>query len=150
MITNPLKEMRVHCDSLVYLLENEIVKSAETTKATNSLKMARAWMGKLLGLLGEESPYKNDGKRHTVSDIEPTADVSVTSNSLTHLNQVERVDWLRQELAGLQHDYDVMCTAADTHDVKASTCLVSIYQHLSECRFWLGFELARIRDHAKS
>lgn len=141
-----LKELRVHCDSIVYLLDNDIPKSAETVKATNSLKMSRAWMGKLLGLLGEESPYTKDGKRHSIQDIEPVADVSISSRSLSHMNQIERVDWLREELTQLQRDYDTLCTSADSHDVKISTCLISVYQHLAECRFWLGFELGRIRD----
>ena len=148
MISNALKELRVHCDSLVYLLEHDIPRSPEVTKSTNSLKMARAWMGKLLGLMGEESPYKNDGKRHSVQDIEPVSDVAVTSRSLDHMNGIERVDWLRQELSSLQRDYDVMCESSDSHDVKVSTCLISVYQHLAESRFWLGFELARIRDNA--
>lgn len=141
-----LIEMRVHADSLVYSMDNDLPKSAETVKAVNSLKLGRCWMGKLLGLLNEENPYKNDGNRHTVSDIEKAVHTSVHHRDLSKMSQVERIDWVRQDLSLLQKDFDTLVHSADTPNIAISTSLVSVFQHLAEARFWLGYELGRLRD----
>ena len=51
-------------------------KNKEWEQAYDSLKFAKGWMGKILEGLHTDSPYKNDGKRDSVKDIEPTAEVS--------------------------------------------------------------------------
>lgn len=143
-----LKEMRQQCHALSATTDNHVPSSVHILDFQKSLKLGRAWMGKLLGILGESTPYKKDGKRHSPTDIEPVADVSSTYANISKLNQVERVDWLREQLATLIDTFDRVLDGESTTSVSASTCLISVYQHLAEARFHLGFELGRIRDSA--
>jgi len=50
--------------------------SREVSDAYHSLRMAKAWMGKILEGLSADNPYPKDGQRNNVKDIEPTADVN--------------------------------------------------------------------------
>jgi hypothetical protein len=50
-----------------------LIPSKEILETVKSLYLAKAWLGKVLGELGAENPYKSGYK--TVEDIEPTADV---------------------------------------------------------------------------
>jgi hypothetical protein len=86
----------------------------EMYKCYDSLILAKAWLGKVLQELGESTPYVNDGSRKEVKDIEPAADtyeVKLAStqigeikvsypeySDLLHMNHIEKVDWLRQEI----------------------------------------------------
>lgn len=121
-----IKELRVSIDGLAQLtkelhrpkegLKNSnnwrVFHPKETEKVVDNLYLAKAWLGKVLGELGEATPYANDGKRKTVADIEPTADVAtkVTDYPVAPHNwnegevtasHIEKVDWLRQEIKNL-------------------------------------------------
>jgi hypothetical protein len=167
-----IKELRVKIDGLSQLTkglkillgyafdESEVCGiSKETEKAYDSLILAKAWLGKVLGELGTESPYKAGYK--TVADIEPTADVSFGNELFKNgfellwwkdeLNHIEKVDWLRQEIEKLSYivlelgggkmlgnsNWNNLCDISKTIS----------FQHLSEARFWLGFELQRIKEN---
>lgn len=139
--------------------------SSELDKAYDSLILAKAWLGKVLGELGEESPYINDGKRKDIKDIEPTADkVDFNSNkieftfgtALTHgksyynFTHIEKVDWLREEINNLigfvQSDFNRSLPNHSSQKLSRefSIARTNSYNQLSEARFWLGFELQRI------
>ena len=121
--------------------------------ANNSLLLAKAWLGKVLKELGEDSPYVNDGKRKTVEDIESAADVSSGQGLFKddfeilwwqkELNHIEKVDWLRQEIGKMVGEADILMSQKGR--VYIFGC--NINQHLSEARFWLGFELERIKEN---
>ena len=126
--------------------------SKEINKTYNSLILAKAWLGKVLGEIGNENPYKNNGNRHEVKDIEPTADVAEVithrvgvlddvSQSYDLKNHIEKVDWLREEIKDIEAKY----ISLNIKPIIMVTYL-SVTQHLSEARFWLGFELQRIRE----
>lgn len=124
--------------------------SKECSKAYDSLILAKAWLGKILGELGEQTPYQNDGKRKDVKDIEPAADRTYTNYSeklaeqnldWSKMSHIEKVDWLRQEIQKLDNNFD----ALKITPINGVT-FVSFKQHLSEARFWLGFELQSIRE----
>ena len=137
--------------------------SKEINKSTDSLIMAKAWLGKLLKQLGEKSPYSS-GKK-TVEDIEPTADaahlnegISEYSNIQVQLgvnpseifnaeiykrkNHIEKVDWLRSEI---QKVIDELSFRKD-RTLNAWNATNMAYNHLCEAKMWLGFELGRVRD----
>ena len=145
-------------------------QSKQTEKATDSLFLAKAWLGKVLGALGEDSPYPKDGTRKTVEDIEPTADISdltieqqtmyASNNSVLvdavmskenwdTVNHIEKVDWLRQEIQKVVNELPKLKEFRSnlTDNTYLFRCLV--LQHLSEARFHLGFELERIRENEK-
>lgn len=134
-----LQELRLRIDAIAKTIESNINQQKESKACIKSLYMAKAWTGKLLGELGSESPYKNDGKRNGVEDIEPTDAVS-KSNPVAGLNYVQVVDRERQEIqqlidlvAGLE------ITPKPTRE--QSICRTNIWNHLCEARFELGFLL---------
>ena len=129
---------------------------AETYK---SLLLAKAWLGKVLSEIGEETPYKNDGNRKTVEDIEPTAD-KFNKNALllffknwirvekewNQFTYIEKIDWLREKIKILKVDFnDFVCDIEfadydETFDIAQN--------HLTESRFFLGFELQRLKEQS--
>jgi hypothetical protein len=157
-----IKELRVKLDGLAQLTK-EIVpqayvvghgsdkvvgfESKELTRCYDSLILAKAWLGKVLGELGAENPYKSGYK--TVEDIEPTADVSPLRNNINELGtdwhqrtHIEKVDWLRQEI---QYVYDSWRSLEFTSF--KYTQVIYFEQHIQEAKFWLGFELQRIKEN---
>jgi hypothetical protein len=127
----------------------------EIEKAYDSLILAKAWLGKMLGELGAESPYPKDDTRKTVADIEPTADVNnevpfedrVGETLFRDKNHIEKVDWLRQEIQKIANKNFAVSLGLDvTDDYRLSRYADNCEDHLSEARFWLGFELQRIRE----
>ena len=67
------------------------------------------------------------------------------------MNHIEKVDWLRQEIdiitAEVQGAFIRGYVEKLVTDIDRVHLLNKIiYQHLSEARFWLGFELQRIRE----
>jgi hypothetical protein len=141
--------------------------SKEIEKAVDSLCFAKAWLGKLLGELGESTPYVNDGNRKTVDDIEPAADKAhyiVTKNIDTGaydwdkgLNHIEKIDWLRQEIEKVVNQLWVIKEQLSNSTfnmfnekekaIKAAIASTNTYNYLCEARFWLGFELERIKNN---
>jgi hypothetical protein len=119
-----------------------------------SLRLAKAWLGKVLGELGEESPYKNDGKRKEVKDIEPPADKSAKS-ILSNMTYVEKIDFLREDIKRIINDIKELnnkeMSSKGLLYMMQHIWIISKYQdcalfHLSEARFHLGFELQRIKE----
>lgn len=149
MTVQSLIEFREHLDALVQICDTQLPYSEYVCRSTDHLKLARAWFGKLANLAGEVSPYKNDGKRHKPSDIEPVAHTAKKIRNLKGLNQIEKIDWFREEITTMIRDFEVIADTVTSPAIPPVTALVSIYQHLTEARFWFGFELGRIRDNNK-
>lgn len=159
------------------------INSKEIEKAVDSLYLAKAWLGKVLGELGEETPYKNDGNRKEVKDIEPTADkysfnkIPLEDNSIkdyfsvtdipsilwSEKSHIEKVDFLRQEIEKVIKEVkeipvgenikiiDVQGVLPERFEFKSfsrefAIARTNCYNHLSEARFWLGFELERLKN----
>ena len=126
--------------------ESLFSNSKEVQKAYDSLILAKAWLGKILGELGEATPYVNDGKRKEVGDIEPTADslpIVNTAHFWDTLNHIQKVDWLRCSIEDMIQEIIKL-------DLKGSRELAiartNSYTHLCESKIHLGFELQRIRN----
>lgn len=130
----------------------------EIDKCYDSLILAKAWLGKVLGELGEETPYKNDGNRKNVEDIEPTADKHSMErilptpiqyhydNDYTH---IQKVDLIRQKIANaLQMPSGIENVDRTNSDrmLRILTFMSYFNKYMVEARFWLGFELERIRE----
>jgi hypothetical protein len=140
----------------------------EIGKATDSLYLAKAWLGKVLGELGTESPYVNDGNRKDVTDIEPAADVNNevpfgdSEGSLWRdKNHIEKVDWLRSSIEEIIKEVKEIPTGSNQAGVNPDNtssikfvpfsrefaiARTNCYTHLCEARFWLGFELERVKN----
>ena len=151
-------------------------KTQQVADATKSLYFAKAWLGKMLGELGSENPYKSGYK--TVEDIERTADVDEGYNSLVgynHLmfkyeweqkNHIEKVDWLRTEINKISseltrqkgriqfltlslEDYKEEDNDSKDRNYNMWNCINNTYNYLCEARFNLGFELERLKEFAE-
>ena len=128
--------------------------SKQTEKATDSLFLAKAWLGKVLGALGTESPYPKDGTRKTIKDIEPTADQASKDGGINFYNKnmtegfshIEKVDWLRQEISKIINDVQPLWNI-ESLNIWGVAAVENCFTHLSEARFHLGFELERIREN---
>lgn len=137
-----------------YKYEEMIVNSEEVKEAVKSLKLSKAWLGKILEQLGNENPYGSGYK--TVEDIVPASDVAskVTDYPVAPAHwpegevtksHIEKVDWLRTEIKRLidnTTDYSQEVPEIELEQGFA-------YKYLCEARFWLGFELSRVRDESK-
>lgn len=139
------------------------VENKELDKCYDSLILAKAWLGKILGELGEETPYKNDGNRSTVEDIEPTSDVNnkmindlKDSNiglwfeftSWKEASHIEKVDIVRERIK-LQIDKFTSLMCGSNLEISTIGIQENIHQYLTEARFWLGFELQRIKEESE-
>lgn len=142
----PISEDKPNADGWNFINSHEIKCCSER------LYLAKAWTGMLMGTLGSESPYKNDGKRKEVADIEATdakSKVSPIIDTTTLLGQkshIEIVDYLRQEIKAVIAIVEAITT---TNGREAAICRTNMYTHLCEARFALGFELERIKNEAK-
>ena len=153
-----LKTKQETIDDFLNRVESEklgveiIEQSEQIKKCHDSLILAKAWLGKVLGEIGESTPYANDGKRKTVEDIEPTAGKSDGSrNSFKQVinwesaNHIEKVDWLREEIKSIFH-LDIDIEQLHSYGIDCVIYFQHFQKELSEARFWLGFELERIRE----
>ncbi len=150
-----LKNLRVEIDKWAQAatqlsnMPDNYKNSQEIKDCIKSLYYAKAWIGKLCGYMGYESPYKNDGNRKEVKDIEPTDSVYELTKEddgrypmETH---IERVDFLRQQLNSIIVN---ICALDTEHKFTWETgqCQDNAYKHICEARFALGFEMQRIRE----
>ena len=125
-----------------------------------SLRLAKAWLGKVLGELGEETPYKNNGKRKEVKDIEPPADkaeiikfpikdsIKLPSGNVYEwgLSYIEKIDWLREEIKNVLGEINFSGTVWSNTIV----CFMNVINHLHEARFHLGYELQKIKEQEET
>lgn len=131
------------------------INSKEIDKAVDSFYLAKAWLGKILGELGNSSPYKSGYK--TKEDIEPTSDVSKVIEALNkhpeiittfeglnwdESSHIEKVDHLRTQIQKLIENTTDF--SKDFSEIELEQGFV--YKYLCEARFWLGFELQRIKE----
>ena len=163
-----LKNQEESVEDFLYRAEREKLfknfsSSKEIEKVVDSLYLAKAWLGKIAGELGENTPYTNDGKRKTVEDIEPTQDVA--HNKLNEFlsdgngqewknkSHIEKVDFLREKINVIIQKIINFPQFGGISgiDVKqpreTAIARTNSYTHLCEARFWLGFELQRIKEN---
>jgi hypothetical protein len=128
-----------------------VFKEIENT--TNSLYLAKAWLGKILGELGDKTPYLNDGKRKTVDDIEGVSDRANHNDKVSNhyhlpypeMSYIEKVDWLREEIKYIIENAEDFSENIDYIQLEQGF----VYKYLCEARFYLGFELQRIKETEK-
>lgn len=134
------------------------VNSKEIKKSVDSLYLAKAWLGKMLGELGTENPYGSGYK--TIEDIVPTQDVAHQNLSdflsdgnggkdWKNKNHIEKVDYLRQEIQKIVEEITKWYTHTPTPTREFAIARTNCYNYLCEAKFWLGFELERVRNNEK-
>lgn len=152
-----IKQLRLGIDGIAQLTKDltgykfgdgkQEGKSYQVIDAEQSLYMAKAWLGKVMGELGVESPYKSGYK--TKEDIEPTADVApkgTFADYLTLTNHIEKVDYLRTQIESLVKEVKELDLNLEVRlSREFAIARTNAYNYLCEARFHLGFELQRIK-----
>ena len=113
-----------------------------------NLEEASALCGMFLGIYGiSETPYKNDGNRHTSEDIEPTFD-NTDQPLYLGKNRIEVFDTLRQDLSRITEE--LIEAEKDARGEPESWFKDTIYnlllQKLILARLWGGYELREIKE----
>ena len=155
-----VKELKPHSgEGIKFLIEMGIegVNSSEINKAYDSLILGKAWLGKILGELGTVNPYGEGYK--TKEDIEPTADTAKNikdfpldsrnwGDNINNISHIEKVDWLRTEIQAMfkQIEETNFYGIYFHEDEMGDNYCNWFYKYLHEARFWLGFELQRIKE----
>jgi len=170
-----IKEQRVKIDGITQLVKGlkphveyaynktdliDIYYSKEIDKSIDCLLLAKAWLGKCLEYIATESPYKSGYK--TKEDIEKTADVNYASEMLAgyeeHTPHIEKVDYLRTKIEELLKipltmDLSIIADGLDVNNflsnytiLKLSRAKQKSNEYLTEAKFWLRFELQRIKE----
>ena len=199
-ITNYVGGVDPYRDDIIpFVLAHPSENSQEIKEAVKSLKLSKAWLGKVLERLGRENPYGSGYK--TVEDIVPETDKAKTvcgvvgidketprleaidtftlngkiMNEYSQMSHIEKVDWLRTEIKRLLGKIEKPTVTIDVSSIKGdfniekyleemnkygvmllgpcvqvqSGGIDKAAQYLQEARFWLGFELGKIRDESK-
>lgn len=167
LMKEKIKDLRLQIDALAQIvgtmrgahLVRTLITDGNNIKGCHgSLLFAKAWLGKTLGALGQETPYKNDGHRKTVADIEPTSD---RNNHVFHddlekvefetSTYIEKIDLLRQKIQIVcDRIYNIIDGSDGNYrpigNLALNLSLQSSFNHICEARFHLGFELEMIRE----
>lgn len=149
-----VKELRLHIDGLAKLTSDITnINNAEIAcchhkliMAKESLEFSKAWLGKLVGALGEPSPYKGGYK--TKEDIEPVSSSKniELSDKWKSLNHIEKLDKLREMIEETVQVITQLQFLPSQYEREAAIARTNAYTHLVEAKMWLGFALGAIRD----
>jgi hypothetical protein len=147
-----IKLLRLRIDSLAQLTKSlgDPNLSRQLDLCTDKLFLGKAWLGKVLGKLNVKSPYPSDGTRKSVADIEPTAERAkeiYTPDMFANGNKVEKVDFIREEIGNVANQVLAITEGHEVYAEITKAFIMQSYLDLCEARFWMGFELERIREY---
>lgn len=145
-----IKALRVRIDGIAHYVSEVRAEAFLGTDGSSSplyrtedaLFLGKAWLGKALGALGTPTPYPKDGERHSIDDIEPTADVAIDDKRMEG-NHIEKVDYLRIKIGDIANE--LMKILDGDAGGKEDMFMMWSYKALCEARFGLGFELERVK-----
>jgi hypothetical protein len=154
-----VKSLRIHLDSVANKVEKLDFDNPSVLmylmNCHNSIMMAKAHLGNLLGGLDQDTPYVMDGKRHSVADIEQATDKAPFDYMLVamdweRLNGIEQIDAIREILKHLKKtlwriNTDYITLSGQDLSNSSRRCVVYTEQHIIEARFNLGFVLGELR-----
>lgn len=139
-----IKDKRREVDSILLTLQPRL-DSRELSLAYTSLQLAQMWMGKLLGDIGTEYPYR-EGANVKSSIIDDRADQAAQPIPLT-IGRVFAVKELREFISLIQAQIVELDVNQELFDR-----IKIIYEHLQTAKMWLGQELnnIKLRQNAKA
>lgn len=132
---------------------NELeVSSRPISTAITKCEEATMWTGTMIGVLNQDTPYKNNGSRKDVKDIEARYDDTLVSMSFP--SHIEAVDGIRESLETLHGrvislmNENTPVFDDDKQEMMAMMAMFNICTRIKETRMWLGMELNRIRKES--
>ena len=132
-----VKKLRIRIDALIQAAKIAIC-SAETTLAYRELQLAKAWLGKSLGYLGNATPYP---AVDSIAQIPATTEVSEAPFQLPG-DPHQNANALRDEIESVIGAVG----ANEPFELRQKLCFNKCWEHLTEAKFWYGYEIGRIRN----
>lgn len=147
---NIVKKIRTGIDRVHTLCSKEFMPESEVTTA---IFFGKSWLGKLLSFLDNSNPYANEDKIKNRKEIPATAD-TYSKKELESVifqfnlkNRLDKVILIRKELQSLiDAVQSINIKKEEVSDVRLSSiCKTNAYTKLSEAKFLLGNELAKLK-----
>lgn len=142
-----VKIIRVSIDGLIPVVKDGLERwCSETEHAIKSLSLAKMWLGKALGELGESNPYPESSNPQS-DKIEPTTDVAeqkLVFDDIDMTNTVALAKKVRSEIKRLEND---LCSYFSAN-ITATDLGVFVNQSrlsLIEANMWIGMKLSDFR-----
>lgn len=166
-LTKELKQLHVgdkfiaSADNIVYRHKDigEYWQPKEIEKAYDSLILAKAWLGKVLEELGKAVNQGEDLVEEDTISYKLTEHVAINwfnngvntwkKREFEPKTHKEKVEWLIQTIeSAITNDVKQMARTSSTSFTKEfNIARTNSYNHLCEARFWLGFELQKIKEN---
>lgn len=158
MVKNKIVELRLAVDRAINSMGLLIpFASNELNEAKNNFTGAKMWLGKVLGELGEEHPYKESldpSNNHIAEQTDHTTEVCFTKEQYD-LGHISRIKTLRLYVKEWTAQFK-SCVSSDkpfTELAQASHYCLGYYQEalmrFEEAGMWLGCELHEISEREK-
>lgn len=148
MTAQKLKKLRIEIDYVLKMLMQMITHHQATReKALNNLKLAKMWLGKVLGELGSQNPYPHSMNPKS-SVIEAEADVYKGPLDIEYFNIPAGIKETRRLIEKLLPEYKSMVKEdPEFHPLSSVGMFLKESElRLTESKLWLGIELGEIRD----
>lgn len=146
-----IKRIRLKLDKS---LQYTAITLGNRSDVYKSVFKAKAWMGKLLGELGNTNPYITKDPIKNASEIPPTVDVFSDNKKIRNhelRNHLEQVLHLRDLIGDCIDMINIITfTEEEYENLKdqrlAKIAITNSYSKACEARFELGYELSVIRE----
>lgn len=143
-----VKIIRVSIDGLIQVADKHLENWTDPVKkATDSLSLAKMWLGKALGSMGDSNPYP-EGNNPANDAVEPLADTAteaVVFEGIDMNNQIAVAKKIRLEisvlLADLGGSFSFNNTSTDLGTFVNCSRLAMV-----EAGMWLGMYLRKVND----
>lgn len=167
-----VKELRVKIDGMINLVNN--IHHPHANKSALSLELGKNWLGKVLQYIGNDTPYVSDGNRHTIKDIEPTADVAEPKifnfpiievldetpevkaryeadgyeyvGGFRPMNMIEQIDYTRQRIKEVTLEIEELDKETKMPNREAAAARTNAWSAISESGMNLGDALRKIKE----
>jgi hypothetical protein len=143
--SNDIKKLREEMDYWRDLLDQNVDKSRATDLMFIHWDEARMMFGNLLKILGNPTPYKNDGKRKDVKDIEKATDKH--TQKIPVVGEIECLDQFRETVNRIVQNVEEFALVTDSFMLgfAPGAIIASIYIELTKARNWAGVRFDEIR-----
>lgn len=142
-----VRTWRLQIDGLTTSVKLELTPSREVSLCITSLQKAKAWLGETLKAIGTANPYPESSNPES-KKIEPQAEHGGDRETFVRFpTQLERVKAMR---GAVQNVIDAVRPDGDIATGTGAWQRDTAYMNLIEAKYWLGWELDRIRGAQES